>query len=556
MGALPGGAASGDHRPESAGPRAVAVRAAPPHPHATLPAPPVSDPVPATGEARQRVDGEDAVRFATNMIPAAVLALAAVLPIQAQTDLTEHYERRELQAVLAALPDSVFDGRPLDQQLIHLAAEARGGRGYHALEQLEPILARHPDHPAVLATAAVVHHAVGRLDEAEAHARAALEADPSQVEAWRALTVLRLHRHDPEGALVAYRAARRADPGRVGGFWDALFGQSIAEALGDGAVRADALEARARIHDAAGNTEAAAEVRARASLYRLVAGLPFFTGETPSETVVLPFDRCFDGTPYRCVDLHAGGVAYRVLIDSGNEYGFGVHSAALRDAIATYTGGATSVTAGSVDTAMAASDLFADSIVLGGFVLRNVPAVASPKVREPYWDANLNPFFVRGRVVTLDYVTGRVIVRTKEQFDRDIGSPDPVARVPMYDPDRPYVMAEVNGHRATAMIETGAEILSLTAEFAEQAGLPLRSGTRRWRDRVLDVRRTDVDVRIGGLPFFRDSVEAWPGRVADLCTGLLYDVVIGPGSLEDRFSLSYDPFDRVVVLERGPASMR
>lgn len=468
--------------------------------------------------------------------------------------LTAHYEARRLDEVLAALPDSAFEELPLAHQLLHLRAEARSGRGYHALEQVGPLLTRYPGDPAVLATAAVAHHAAGRLDEAGERAAAALAVDSSHLEAWRVLTILRLHRHDPAGALAAYRESRRAAPDRVGSYWDVLYGQSIAEGLGEGAVRADALEARARVHDAAGREDNAVEARDRASLYRLIAGLPFFTGASRADVVVLPFDRCYDGTPYRCVDVQADGEAYRLLVDSGNEYGLAVHSPALRDAIATFRGGATSVTTGAVDTARVASDFVADSVVMGGVVLHNAPAVATPKLREPYWDANLNPFFIRDRVVTLDYVTGRMIVRTKDRFDADIArSPNPVARVPMYDPDRPYVMAAVNGHRATAVIETGAEILSLTAEFARHVELPMRSGTRRWRDRVLEVQRTDVDVTIGGLPFFSDSVEAWPGRVGDLCTGLLYDVVIGPGSLEGRFSLSYDPFDRVVVLEEGTA---
>ncbi len=92
-------------------------------------------------------------------------------------------------------------------------------------------------------------------------------------------------------------------------------------------------------------------------------------------------------------------------------------------------------------------------------------------------------------------------------------------------------------------------------DFATRAGLPLRAGTRRGRDRVLDVQRTEVQVSIGGFPFLSDTVEAWPGRVADGCTGLLYDVVIGPGPMEGRSSLSYHPFDRVVVLVVGPAHM-
>jgi hypothetical protein len=492
------------------------------------------------------------------MVVLAVVAGLALSPRVggAQAALVDLYEERRLGDVLAALPDSTFEELGLEEQLLHLAAEARGGRGYHAAGQLERLLATHPEHPAVLATAAVVYHAAGDLDRATRAVRAALAADSSQVEAWRADAMLRLHRHDAEGALASWRAARRADPDRIGSFWDVVFGQSIAEALGEAAVRADALEARAWARRD-GSEEQAAEAtreRERAALYRAIAGLPLFTGESDADRVVLPFDVCFEGTPYRCVDIEAGGRHYRTLIDSGNEYGFGVHSVALRDALLTRTGGETSVTTGSVDTALVASDFFADRVRLGGFTLRHVPAVASGKVREPYWDANLNPFFIRDHVVTLDYVTGRMILRTKARFDRDLATAGRVARVPLYDPDRPYIMAEVDGHRATAVIETGAEVLSLTAEFAEHVGLPLRPGTRRWRDRVLDVQRTDIDVSVGGVPFFSDSVEAWPGRVADLCTGLVYDVVIGPGSLEGSWSLSYDPIDRVVVLENGPAA--
>lgn len=488
----------------------------------------------------------------------ALLAPALIpVPTRAQSDaLVEAYEERRLQEVLTALPDSAFDAMTLEERLLHLRTEARAGAGYHAARQLGPVLTAYPDRPDVLATAALVRAATGDLDEADRLARAALALDSAQLEAWRALVVLRLHHHDAPGALAAFREARRTAPDRVGSFWDVLFAQSISELLGEAAVRADGLEARARRSETAGRPESATEQRDRASLYRLVAGLPLFEATTAADRVVLGFEKCFEGTPYRCVDVDADGAAYRVLIDSGNEYGFGVHTPALRDAIATLTGAATSVTTGSVDTALVARDLFADRVTLGGLTLHNVPTVWSPRVREPYWDANLNPFFIRDRVVTLDYVTGRMIVRTKTAFDRDLAAADgPVARVPVYDPDRPYIPAQVNGRRATAMIETGGEILSLTAQFARHAGLELRDGTKRWRDRVLDVQRTDVEVAIDGMPFFSDTVEVWPGRIIDLCSGLLYDVVLGPGSLEGRYSLTWDPFDRVVVVERGAAAL-
>lgn len=487
------------------------------------------------------------------MLPA--LAALALLPRSGWSqspDLVALYEEREIRAVLTALPDSMFPDLALEDQLLHLLTDARRGAGQHAAEQLAPVLAARPDDPAVLATAAVVHHAAGDLETAARLARSALDADPGQVEAWRADAMLRLHHHDGDGALASYRESRRAAPERTGSVWDLILGVSIAEQLADGGIRADVHEARARALEAAGATDEAMGERKRAALYRTVAGLPFFTATTRSEMVVLPFGLCSPGSPYRCVQLRAEDAEYQVLLDSGNEYGFGVHSPALRVALASHTGGGTTVTTGSVDTAFAATDLFADSLLLGDLVLHHVPGLAS--LREPArYDANLNPFFIRGRVLTLDYVTNRLIVRTKARFDRDMESATAVARVPVYDLDRPYVRAMVNGRPATAVLETGAETLSLTSQFAGREALPLREGTRKWGSRMLDVRRTDVDVEIGGMPFFSDSVEVWPGRVFEGCTGLVYDVVIGPGSLDGRFSLSYDPFDRVVVVEPGAA---
>ncbi len=58
-----------------------------------------------------------------------------------------------------------------------------------------------------------------------------------------------------------------------------------------------------------------------------------------------------------------------------------------------------------------------------------------------------------------------------------------------------------------------------------------------------------VDTALVASDFFAERV-----RLGGFTLMNVPDVVIGPGSLEGRWSLSYDPIDRVVVLEEGPAA--
>jgi hypothetical protein len=123
-----------------------------------------------------------------------------------------------------------------------------------------------------------------------------------------------------------------------------------------------------------------------------------------------------------------------VLLDTGNEPGWTIHAPELLHLLPHHEGGRSSVSTGSVDTAMVARRLITERVELPGATLYALHGHFFPRPREPYFDANLNPFVIQDRVVTLDYVRGEVLIRTKERFDRDLAEVDPgsVARVPLY----------------------------------------------------------------------------------------------------------------------------
>lgn len=446
------------------------------------------------------------------------------------------------------------DAGALDREpeLVLLRSLARSGGGFEAVERAEALLESYGDDPAVRATAATVYLSVGRIEDAVAEVEAALAVDSTESEAWLARAMLDLTRHDGASALVALGEASRADPRLRGAYTTHLHAIRAAQAVRDPQAVVRVLDERARHLEDRGLS--ADDARDHAAVLRAGAGSTLFAITTEQDLVSLPFERCWPGSPYRCVSLLAGEDQYRVLLDTGNRPGWTVHAPELLETLSQHLGAPSTISTGSVDTLMASRRLMTERIALGGAVIESLPGYFFPKPREPYFDANLNPFFLQDRVVTMDHVHGRVLLRTKDRFDRDMAAADPsaVARVPIYGTDWGFIPIQVNNRPAWAMVETGAEIFQLSREFAERADIELAEATMIFRGREIQHHTAGVEVLVGGLPFFTDTVNVWPADLQEPSLAMPYEAMIGPGALEGRFALSYDPFDRMVVIERAP----
>lgn len=442
---------------------------------------------------------------------------------------------------------------PLEVELLVIAGLARTGRGDRALPRAEAALRARPSHPGVRAAAATAHLGLGRLDDAAREADAALALDPGEAQAWLVRAALAVVEHDAHGALEALGEATRSDPSLRGTLDPYVLGWRAAQATRDPVAVVKVLEDRVRFLERRGTpTPGSRELRSQIDLLRQGPVGPLFGVDTTGDAVEIPFTPCWEGSPYRCVGLEAGGREFRVLLDTGNQPGWTVHAPELLEALPNRLGAASSITTGSVDTALVSRRLVTEEVALGGITLRALTGHFFPKPREPWFDANLNPFFIKDRVITLDYVHGRLILRTKQRFDQDMAAADPAltVTVPVRGPEWGFIPVSVNGAPGWCLIETGAEDFSLTRGFADRSGLPLTPATMRFRDRDYAYHTVEAEARVGGLTLFDGETAVWPGRIREPSLGLFYDAILGPGALEGRFALSFDPFDRTAVFER------
>lgn len=98
-------------------------------------------------------------------------------------------------------------------KVLRMVAEAvKRGDAAGAAKSAELLARRHPDDPGVRRLAAVLALRRGRLDEADAHIRAALKIDPTNPEAWTVLAWVRLRQGRRAEAGEAARWALSLDP--------------------------------------------------------------------------------------------------------------------------------------------------------------------------------------------------------------------------------------------------------------------------------------------------------------------------------------------------------
>jgi len=380
--------------------------------------------------------------------------------------------------------------------------------------------------------AAVVALAAGDFAGARAQLDAARAVGSLDAHGWLVEAVTRLYEGRAGAAAAAYRRALAARPSLAGTRYAVLVGQAIFRATGDAAALA-------------------AFPGADAAFYAAAGAAPLFMTRVAADSVALPLTACWPGSPYRCIDLVVGGRVYRVLLDTGNSPGWTVHDSTLAAVLTVVDGGAQRAWTGSAG-AVRSHRFLMEKVDFGGFSLRHVPGVFFAKPTLPYFDANLNPFEVRDRVVTLDYGRGLFIVRSKARFDRWLRAQPRAAwtRVPVAGYEWPFVPATVDGRPATALIETGAEALALSRAYAERTGIPLTAVTQLFRGREFRLHRAGLRAAIGTLSLPGDSAQVPASQVVDPLTGFAWDLMVGPGVLDPGFALSFDPFDRVAVLER------
>jgi tetratricopeptide (TPR) repeat protein len=416
---------------------------------------------------------------------------------------------------------------------------ARSGRGSEAAKAMGELIDITPrDLPPRLksrtsATAGIVLFSLGRGDEARRRIRSALEQEPVSERALLAAVFLALEDRSAAEAVRWYEELARLRPERADSYLLYLVGLEVKKAE----VYADGLRANAR-------------------LSRRILGKGFFSVSSSSPESVIPFAPDLENRRTNVVIYEKKGARFKVLLDSGNRAGWTVHNPELLELLNSRRGGRIFSGIGTHPVFLEGYSVFTPRLELGETTIIGLAALYVPKPHPDFYDANLNPVFTGNRVVSLDYDRRILVFRTKDEFEKDLdaSSPARLKRFPWLGFGHPFVRVDVEDSPALALIETGAEDISLRLDYARRLGLPLTERQRYLATgEMTTYHLTPVRLDLGPFRFDRDAAEVWPfAGLAQPITGLIPDVIIGPRALDGGYVLSFDSFDNQIVLEERP----
>jgi hypothetical protein len=201
--------------------------------------------------------------------------------------------------------------------------------------------------------------------------------------------------------------------------------------------------------------------------------------------------------------------------------------------------------------------LLTEELNLQDLKLRRLPGMYVPKPDPRFPDANLNPLFIQDRVVTLDFIKKAMIVRSRERFQNDLDMvTDKLAKqtiLPWYGYEQAFVPVFVNGtNQALALIETGADDITMNLDYAKDQDATLESAIKYLpTGEEFPYYRTPLRMSIGHFEISRNNTDVWSfKKMADPLSGLMPDILLGPGFFNGRFVVTFDPFQkRILIME-------
>ncbi len=277
-----------------------------------------------------------------------------------------------------------------------------------------------------------------------------------------------------------------------------------------------------------------------------------FRVDSDNEKIEIPFENKGKGA-LRSIALNIGDKTYSILLDTGNTSGWLIHSRNLREDLKSIRGGRIVVQVGAESGNLDGFNIFSKSVDFGKFSLSGMYGNYVPKPRSDFFDANLNPAMIKNRIASLDFINNRFILRTKEKFDSDILKNDKnvIMKIPWYGYKYPMVPVICNSKNGLAIIETGAENISVRSDFASKMGIILTPRSKYLSNgKVFKYSLGPVNVQLGKYIFVRNNAEIWPLlKFRNRMTGFAPHVIIGPEALSGKFIVSFVPGEKILVFE-------
>jgi|GEM_PF-1311593 len=483
-----------------------------------------------------------------------LMFLLGAIPAASDRQADALFREARFDAVVAMLQSTAE--APLDRhsELLFLESMARLGRAFEIRPRILELLSGEPPAADLYATASAVFLAAGDIQAAEHFITLAQALDPDHHGALLNRTLLLIEQQHHAAAEATWAKVRRLYPALA----QSRLGILVSRRLYQSSRNPDALRALRPEKNIGPDvpTQGGPDTGID-SIYEDLPADTWFAVDTTGERVSVPLVN-FGDTFYKCLIYEHQEKHYRILLDTGNAPGWTLHEPALQSVLVSRRGGGSRISTGSVDHELDSYHLRTDLLDFGSFTVQHLTGSFFAKPRENYFDGNLNPFFIRNRVVSMDFVHNRLLLRTAEAFreDRQSWPAGTYGEVAVYGHCWPFIPITVNGYaHGLAMLETGAEDISVKLEFARSIHLPLQEAVKEWRGQSYNYHQTDLTVMVDTLVFHRPASEVWPVRFHDPLTGMADHVMIGPWALEGKYILTFDPFQRKVYLQTAPSSV-
>jgi len=439
----------------------------------------------------------------------------------------------------------------LEEKLLFIDSLSRTAQGNIAIEKMGEILADYPKNSSVLATAGTLYFSQGRINKAEEYVESAFAIEKDSRDAILAKLMLSLHFRKFVGAEKWYEKLVRIDPEWRKSYLYYLLGIEVYSAARNLRKLSILYKKRAEMFKKSDKSQFRSLISS-SNLLRGAVKKPLFNVEGNTEKIAMPFAADPQDAHQNTIYLIKKGKRYRVLLDTANSAGWIIHNSELRELLRSKKGGRALAEIGTEMGVMDGYFIHSKKVDFGNFKIDNMIGLYVPKPRPDFYDANLNPAFIRNRVVTIDYINKQMILRTKERFEQDLNSLHPKNhfKFPWYGYRYTYIPVTIEGKSGLALIETGAEDIAIKLDFAKKLLLPLKQNTKYLADgKTSQYHETRIKLLMGKYLIERKVAEVWPfDRFYDRISGLSADIIIGPKAFIDNFALSLDPFDKKIIL--------
>jgi len=468
-----------------------------------------------------------------------------------QSKLETLYFENKYQDLLQILKKRGYANLDLIQKSIYIECLARSAKGNHAKPLLNQLLLTSPDSVESLIAASSVYLSLGNMQKTQLYLSEALKIQPVSPRALFIKFNLLLYQRKHQEAEIIFKQLRNLSKQWRESLLLFMTGLELYKMKQKpGLIKKFYQEQAQFIKNH--NKEKFKKYKANARLVNWAGKNNLFDIKSSQTRIEIPF--CSNAANVRAntIPLILNGQTYTILLDTGNTTGWIVYSMELNETLKSRTGSEITVRAGTESVFLTGQYKLYKSIFLNQFNLINLWGIYLPKPRPDYPDANLNPTFLKGMVTTMDFVNSKLILRTKGQFEKDLSLvPAPnISRLPWTGSKFCYLPVRVNHNQALAIIETGAEDIAIRLEFAKNIQLPLTPHLKHLPSGEASAfHQTVAEIKVGNFSFYRSRSEVWPfSRFKHPITGLTPDIIIGPATFKDKYSLSFDPFENQIII--------